>query len=578
MSNLLKKFATRDIVSLDNKRLIDEAWKVFSDSSSSEKRTLKLETVATHSGKIINKRMYPGAHVKTGATSLYKNEAGAAFGKPFLKNHDSHSEPIGRIVSAEYKHILHDAEWNTDFMNPSKQGSGFLQVTSHINDADAIEKFLDGRYSTVSISGDTNAAHCSVCSKQNGKMVDYKSVFEDTEGSEHQCDHTMGQVYEIDDNRSEKAYLITGELFYDEISQVNMPADDTAVHVSKELMIADSVNGNPSILKDIDLGSSVNTLISVPRFAILDAQGNEINGLTTDTYKSTKTISLPSSPSGKKVEDSKEDKSSDKGISEESFAKALVLDHFSKAGYLEVTDEETEEVNKLSKATLTETQKKILDERGLFVNVHLPFKLFDKSFVKAYWEVADRLTLFKDNESKSSFMKAVERQALTEKIDLQDSVQQSNKGESVLTKEQEEALTKELSDSKAKIETLETAISDSAEKFKELQGTIVADKAAKVVDLRKKLGFHDAVEADADALKLLVLDYAKKDLSVIEFLIEDLSTQLDKKGAFEDEETLTPVEDPTKVADDKKKTEETKAIDDKKSDEASSVLHLTDSM
>ena len=210
--------------------------------------------------------------------------------------------------------------------------------------------------------------------------------------------------------------------------------------------------------------------------------------------------------------------------------------------------------------------------------MHLPFKLFDKSFVKAYWEVADRLTLFKDNESKSSFMKAVERQALTEKIDLQDSVQQSNKGESVLTKEQEEALTKELSDSKAKIETLETAISDSAEKFKELQGTIVADKAAKVVDLRKKLGFHDAVEADADALKLLVLDYAKKDLSVIEFLIEDLSTQLDKKGAFEDEETLTPVEDPTKVADDKKKTEETKAIDDKKSDEASSVLHLTDSM
>lgn len=568
-----KKFLnSKDIVQLDMTRVIDEAWSVFKDSSAKGKKTLKLETIATHSGKIINRRMYPGKHVKAGASTFFKDENGAPYNKPFCKDHNTDSDSIiGRVQSAEYKHLTQDAAWNQDYLTPTKDGSGFLQVTSHITDEEAIEKFLDGRWATVSVSGDTDRAHCSTCTKKHGKLVDFRSEFEDSEGKVHQCEHNPGTVYEIADGVSESNYIITGNLFYDELSQITVPADDGAVHLSK-MLIEDSAKGTESIFKNFELGSTVETLISQPRFAILDAEGNEINGLGIDTYKSTKTYSLPSEP--KKIKDKKTSTSSSaKGISEESFAKAVILDHFSKAGSLELTDAEQGEVEALNKADLSETQKNILDEKGFFVNQHLSFRVHSSEIANAYREVADRLTFLKDDKDKSAFMSAVAEQMKAENIELKDSNNNSTKGEKMLTPEQEKDLLQKVEDFEAKVKDLEQKLETSEGELNELKSKQVADKAAKVVALRKELGFHDAAEVEGEELAKLVEDYSKKEIAFLDFMVEDLSKQKEAKGKFSDEEELDPVEDPTKVED--KKIEEpadSKKVEDKK------AKHFTDLM
>ena len=56
------EYKVLDFLQLDSSRLIDEACKTFLDAKSTGKegkRKLKLTTDATHSGKIINDRVYP---------------------------------------------------------------------------------------------------------------------------------------------------------------------------------------------------------------------------------------------------------------------------------------------------------------------------------------------------------------------------------------------------------------------------------------------------------------------------------------------------------------------------------------
>jgi hypothetical protein len=539
--------------------LVDEAWTVFKDATGSptNKRYLKLETLATHSGKIINDRVYPGVHVKNGVKSFYKNVEGSAYNKPFLKNHDRDGEPIGRVVDAQYKQIASGKRFLKDYMDPTKEGSGFTKLTSHIMDTDAIEKFLDGRYETVSVSGGTEGAFCNICTKSK---KDLHPIWTKLSDEEH-CEHIPGRKY-----KDSECYIITGPLTYREVSQVNVPADDMAVHVAKELITQDCEDGSDNLFDFYKENESDPLFLPSPAaFSIVDSEGHVINGLSEDTYKSTKTISIADSNSSKKESEDTRDPSK---MSDEEFAKVHILKHFSDLGMTEMSEAQKEEVALLKDSELSESQSRILKE-PFIIHPSIPFKINDKAHFDAFVQMLDSGALKVD---RVRFMDAMRKQAVLEKLSL----------DSEDTKMEKEALVKALADAQKKVEELEASVSaktstvsdletklkDSESKVKSLSDSLHKDRVMKIIDLRTELGYHDTKDlldaAKKEAtLKSLTEKYTAKDSSVIADMLEDLLAQKSSGGfvakVAAHQTVQNPLEDSaTKKADVKTSVEDTK--------------------
>jgi len=178
---------------------------------------------ATHSGYLLNNRVYPGSGVKAGASSWVSKDNGgtAGYDKPFLKHHDSKSEPIGRIDAQKFVQLWEDDQFKNDWKNPdhgTKPGSGYIIISGTVSDKDAQQKILDGRYKTVSTGQSSNKAYCSICGH------DWLS---DADEEEEICNHRPGRVYDIDGIKY-RAYLVTGKMKYMECSFVNHPANELA--------------------------------------------------------------------------------------------------------------------------------------------------------------------------------------------------------------------------------------------------------------------------------------------------------------------------------------------------------------
>lgn len=211
-----------------------EKVKFINDNFFGPKRTssLMVKVAATHAGMITkNNGFYLPDRMASGAGSML-----LPFPKPILLHHDSHKDAIGRIVSAEYVNtsnslLQHDSKFK-DFTDPkvsffaklnlidallqdghlqndSFQGLGYLSVVAKITDPDAIQKIADDRYMTVSIGASTDKAVCSIC------KVDWVD--------EGPCEHRPGQMYD-----EKPAFIIAGNLTYEELSFVNSPADPFA--------------------------------------------------------------------------------------------------------------------------------------------------------------------------------------------------------------------------------------------------------------------------------------------------------------------------------------------------------------
>ena len=175
-------------------------------AGSTDKRKLMVTVEGIHTGMTKNKTFYPGntleASVPTWTTPHHK---------PVLKNHNEYSEPLGRIVGAEYGESTITDKFT-------------VKLKLEITDNEAIEKVLDGRYLTLSVGGSANKVTCSVCAKD---LV--------TEGY---CGHRRGQSYE-----GKEAYWMISNYTGDEISFVNMPADVHAQVIAAELV--SEKGGNP---------------------------------------------------------------------------------------------------------------------------------------------------------------------------------------------------------------------------------------------------------------------------------------------------------------------------------------------
>ena len=234
----------------------DSKKSTFSDSKKKSKKgySLVCEVDATHSGTLINNRVYPPAAMQKGIqswTTPYK--------KPVLVNHDETQDPIGRVLSARYFKTERGMK-SFDAYEPilrESEGYGYQRLTIKVTDPEAIKKILDGRYETVSVRMTTTNAICSICGQ-------------DWSGEDGVCEHRPGTKYD-----GKLAYITTGDLSYRELSFVNIPADEYAgvkeAVVSEQRDALDvslyANNDSEKVLEDLRTGENL--------YALLDSEAEE---------------------------------------------------------------------------------------------------------------------------------------------------------------------------------------------------------------------------------------------------------------------------------------------------------------
>ncbi|RKX66609.1 MAG: hypothetical protein DRP42_02735 [Tenericutes bacterium] len=198
--DLYDSFPIKASIKEENKKFI------FSDSGAVRDGTsLICSVAASHSGTLINNRVYPPDKMKKGIRSWT-----TPFKKPVLINHNEEGDPIGRVLKAKYTKTPRgmDGTEYKPILKPT-EGYGYVDLTVKITDQAAIQKVLDGRYETVSVRMSTDKAICSLC---------------DTDwADEGPCEHMPGKKYD-----GKLAYMTTGDLTYREVSFVNIPADEFA--------------------------------------------------------------------------------------------------------------------------------------------------------------------------------------------------------------------------------------------------------------------------------------------------------------------------------------------------------------
>ena len=189
-----------------NPRIADSSKNMMLSDSGAIKDgySLVCDIDATHSGTLINNRVYPPDGMAKGIKTWTK-----PYKKPVLVNHNDEADPIGRVIKAQYIKTPRGMD-GTDYKPVLKasDGFGYTNLTVKVTDPDAIQKIMDGRYETVSVRMTTNHAFCSICG------VDW---------SDEMCDHMPGKMYD-----KKLAYITTGDLSYREVSFVNIPADEYA--------------------------------------------------------------------------------------------------------------------------------------------------------------------------------------------------------------------------------------------------------------------------------------------------------------------------------------------------------------
>jgi hypothetical protein len=193
------------------------------------------------------------------------------FNKPLLKNHDYHTEPLGRTVASVWRStvpsVIPDVRNSIQRADYSFRGLGHIQNLVSVSDPDAVAKVLDGRYLTVSVSGETDEMTCSICGQ---------NWLEDG-----RCEHRFGKEYEDEDSgKKDLAYWVGGDFVWDEVSFVNTPADPFAQVVTREV----SADAQDQIIhtydyKDVTIlkaqvADSKNRLIKL--YAINDSLGKGI--------------------------------------------------------------------------------------------------------------------------------------------------------------------------------------------------------------------------------------------------------------------------------------------------------------
>lgn len=139
--------------------------------------------------------------------------------KPVMTYHPgvfdmSEPEVVGRIFKVRYCNGL-AREFVDDDRIPNNVPHGYLEMTTKISDQAAMQKLVDKRYDTVSISAVAVNVRCSVCDKEVGA--------EDSE-----CNHERGRRYDDKgerDSNGKLCYYKAGPLMGRHLAFVHTPGD-----------------------------------------------------------------------------------------------------------------------------------------------------------------------------------------------------------------------------------------------------------------------------------------------------------------------------------------------------------------
>lgn len=186
-----------DLKVVNSKGEVIDSTQLLKDASDGKINIVALDVdmEATHSGKNHNHCIYYEDSMEKDSESFMN-----PFHKPVLKNHDDYSEPLGRVTQA--------------YAGPSEltDERSAIHLRARVTDQDAIPKFLDKRYGTVSIGGSMGTVTCNICGK---------TILKD--GKFHFCGHWRGETY-----KDQVCYWGARDIEYHEVSIVNNPADDFA--------------------------------------------------------------------------------------------------------------------------------------------------------------------------------------------------------------------------------------------------------------------------------------------------------------------------------------------------------------
>ena len=188
--------------SVTTKASVSQIDTSFNESTNESGLTVLYPKIeAIHEGRTRNYNRYPAEKLKGNhelRSGVYSWTQ--PYPKPVIFNHDQETECTGRVYSASFSEI-------------TSVGRPGIFVTPKITHEKTIKDILDGRLLTVSIGASTNAAICSIC---------HTDII-----NEGYCGHMRGNEYD-----GEMAEWICGDLFFDELSWVNVPADSDAMVIA----------------------------------------------------------------------------------------------------------------------------------------------------------------------------------------------------------------------------------------------------------------------------------------------------------------------------------------------------------
>jgi hypothetical protein len=460
------------------------------DSAKSEAPLSLLAEIAVTHANIVNANWgyYPEAHVKASISSWLE-----PYNKPVLFNHDDKGQPLGRIVGSIYKASpvaakIKNLKRAIDDQN--YRGAGYIQNLTNVADSDAVQRVLDGRYDTVSVHGDSSALICSIC---NQNWLEYGK-----------CNHRFGQEYEMEDGHEALAYWRSGDLMWDELSFVNMPADPFARIVTRQ------VGGD---MKDSVLETYSYKDVTVSDKQVVDTSRGRVSGLF-GINNSTGQLAV--------LSDSRAVDMLDKIYGHRSFAIGMDLSDTNKERSQTLSTEtkiadakiETPAVDApvtIAAPVVTETAK-VEDKKPEATPETTPAE------VKPEVKIEDKKPETPKAEATPAVTPAVEPLVTAATAPVVDAKQ-----EIVEDTQAVKDLKKELEDARTETKSL-------LEKATELQATIKDMKIRKVLDLKEALKL-DSFPTE-ESCKKAIEDYQKRSMESIEDQLKDFEDSSKKAKAL----------------------------------------------
>jgi regulator of replication initiation timing len=214
---------------------------------------------AIHAGTTRNYTRYPAEKLR-GDESLKSGVYSwmHPFAKPVIYNHDVNTEASGRIQAAAF----------AEFTAAGRPG---IIVVPKITQESAIDDILGGRLLTVSIGATTDAAYCSICGTD---II-----------NEGFCGHMKGESYD-----GVTAEWIVGNVYFDELSWVNVPADSNAMIIGGTDVVHQAESFAFNGKETINLGKKTTEWLVDPKSILAEGVEEPRRGESTLTEEQVKAL------------------------------------------------------------------------------------------------------------------------------------------------------------------------------------------------------------------------------------------------------------------------------------------------